>query len=82
MTPQARDSHGTYTTHKADSPGPANRRAQTAALWSGSVIGALLQGGCSGMTTQGGTPSVRAVADAPLGMASTLGLSRKDDERV
>lgn len=31
-------------------PSPAVRRARTAALWSASAIGILLQGGCSGMT--------------------------------
>ncbi len=41
-------------------PSAAARRVQTAALWSASVIGILLQGGCSGMTPrEKNTPSCR-----------------------
>ncbi len=58
-------------------PSAAARRVQTAALWSASVIGILLQGGCSGMTPREKNTAigagVGAVGGAVLSGGSAIG---------
>ncbi len=58
-------------------PSAAVRQARTAALWSASVIGILLQGGCSGMTAREKNTAigagVGAVGGAVLSGGSAIG---------
>ncbi len=58
-------------------PRPAVRRARTAALWSASIVGLALQGGCAGMSPREKNTAigagVGAVGGAVLSGGSAIG---------